>query len=245
MSVHKNKAGVWYVSYRDSDGRQRTKSFGKGIQGKKDAQQRDLEIKLDRKRGREVKGPSKAIDIYDVAQAYINDLRLRGKSKGFIDQLVSLINHHLGPVLAFKPVEKLTYGEVTARVTSYDEKRGTGRATIQHHLRYLRTMFRFAMRHEMIAKNPLEHWRGEKYQPKAVKVTREDLEAIKEHALPHLRWAIEVMEHLGVRPGKTELFALKWGRWITSAGRCVSTAKRRIHTPPPLSVIPSFSSSGR
>ena len=46
MSVHKRaNNGTYYVSYRDAGGRQRTKTFGKGREGKRDAQRFDEEIK--------------------------------------------------------------------------------------------------------------------------------------------------------------------------------------------------------
>ena len=47
MSVHKRaNNGTYYVAYRDAAGRQHTKTFGKGREGKRDAQKFDQEIKV-------------------------------------------------------------------------------------------------------------------------------------------------------------------------------------------------------
>lgn len=43
-----------------------------------------------------------------------------------------------------------------------------------------------------------------------MRLTLEDLKAIKQASAPHLSWAIEVAYALGVRPGASELLALKW-----------------------------------
>ena len=53
-------------------------------------------------------------------------------------------------------------------------------------------------------------WKPLKVVRKERKITFEDACKIMEYAVPHVKWAIQLVCYLGVRPGPCELFSLKW-----------------------------------
>lgn len=211
MSLKKLKDGRWIVVFYDSQGRQRQKGgFGRGRKAWEQADAWDKQWKADKAAGREVQPPRlDGAYIDDLAQHYLDHLKAIGRSKRFREEMAALFNGHITPILASRPVDMLTYADM-APVVAHFENRGCHQHTINRYLRYMRTIFRHGIEHELTKVNPLSRWKAPKEPKQHLRLTVDALERIMEHAPDHLRWALVVAYNLGCRPGETELFALRW-----------------------------------
>ena len=66
MSVHKRiNNGTYYVAYRDGNGRQHTRSFGKGRDGKREAEKFDEQVRNERRsKGRKQLSPEERVAVF-------------------------------------------------------------------------------------------------------------------------------------------------------------------------------------
>jgi len=232
MSVHKrNNNDTYYVAYRDENGRQHTKTFGKGRAAKRDAEKFDKQVKG--ARAVETGSPpptteppvaaSGKIYLDQLAQMYISTRKVEGTTVKTLGEIKSFLEKHFIPVFAQRPVEEIRYDEIMTIMGKAYAKHSP--VTRGRYLSYLKTVFQFGVKQDLIEKNPLRHWRKAKEHPRDTKLTFEDLMKIKTVAAPHLAWAIEVAWNLGVRTGESELFALKWidVDWAQSTIRVFAT----------------------
>nr|WP_321258946.1 site-specific integrase [uncultured Pseudodesulfovibrio sp.] len=209
MSVHKRKNnGTYYVSYRDDHGKQRTKSFGKGAAGKRDAEAFDHEVKSKKLRGQKVMPPNNGMYLDELAQAWINVKKAEGKGGRWLKDWASILNNSFLPGLPTVPVNALTQEDILSFVMKRYAKRS--HTTRNRYLSYLKVMFNFGLDHNLIDSNPLEKWKKTKEKPRQSTLTFRQLKKIKKHAAPHLAWALDVAFHLGVRTGQSELLSLRW-----------------------------------
>lgn len=208
MSVHTRKNGYVVVAYYDSAGRPRTKGFGRGPAAKKAADIFDLEWRLQKAKGLE---PRDSSTMYpdELCQHYLNHLKAEGKSLAFRTQLRDALKKRILPLINHRPVDKLRYAHMLPVVEMF-ERRKVSRSTINHHLRYLKTIFKFGIDHELTSGNPLARWKCPKDPKRRVQLNVEDLGKIMDSAAPHVARAIEVQYNLGTRPGWTELFSLRF-----------------------------------
>ena len=210
MSVHKKPDTRWYVSYRDSTGKQRTKVFGRGNAARKEAEAFDLQLKSQRKLGRRPpsrKQEPQQVYVDSLAQAYIRDRKVAGVSQSYLKDLANLLNNHILPILCKKPVSALKYEDLL-EVSEYYKERS--QATRNRYFTYLRAIFRWGIRHGLVDSNPLKNWQRKKEMPRRSQLTVLDLKKIIAHAEPHLKWALEVSWNLGTRPGPSELLSIRW-----------------------------------
>lgn len=211
MSVNCKKNGTWYVQYR-VPGRKSPvcEYFGVGDNGRVAAISRDKEIKKDKAAGRfiaEARTPGKMY-LDKLAQAYLTERKLNGKSSQWLEEMGKLFNEKILPALSFCPVDDLKYPDVMQMAASAwpDVKL----ATRQRYLGYLKAVFNFGRKHELTLRNPLDKWSKQREPRIEFNLTVPDLKKLYECAAPHLAWAIKVEWHLGTRPGASELFALQW-----------------------------------
>lgn len=217
------KDGRWVISYRVRGQKHPvSESFPNTPKGKQDAETRELEIKLDKKKGRNVRGKS-GVYLDQLGQLYFDDAKTRGASERWRKEWAHVFNTFVLPELTHKPVEELEYADVLRMARVWDgpriiksktkePKEGKVRSssTIQRYLGYLKAIFEFGIKQDMISRHPMAKWSKVKEPKLDMKLTIKDLERILQHAAPHLAWAIEVEWALGARPGATELFAIKW-----------------------------------
>lgn len=223
MSVHKrSNNGTYFVAYRDSDGKQTTKTFGKGREGKRQAIKFDEEVKASRKLG--TRPPVATVEeeklyLDQLLQAYLNARKLAGVRLKTLKEMASIGEKHLIPAFAQKPAQEIKLDEIISVMQAAYPKAAT--STKNRYLGYLKAVFRFGLANELITRNPLANWKKSKEAPRDLKLTLEDLQKIKEAAAPHLAWAITVAWNLGVRTGASELFSLKWADvdWSDSSVR--------------------------
>jgi len=210
MSVHVKKDGRVFVVWYDGTGKQTWEAYGRGEEAKKAARSRDLEIKLARSRGEfrpGVGGPSPTVQ--EIAQFYINARRseLADKTR---KEILRFLARHVLAHLGTKPVRDLTlmdWTELQDRMIAC----GTGNRTINTYFRYINPILNWAVDQGFLPDNP---WRKRKsLKQKKYKIelfTTEEFRRILEKAPPHLYWALKVAYYTGLRPGPSELFALKW-----------------------------------
>lgn len=221
MSVQYNpRRKTHFVRWIDDQDRHRNKTFPGTKQGKRDAQAFDFDIKSRKKSGRDLPRPNQdAMYLDELSQLWINAKIAQGRSPGWIRDWASIIKHRFIPHLTYKPVQEFTYDELVVFVTQTYPKLATkkkgkprklSQSTTNRYLNYLKMMFNFGLEHEHIHRNPLRRWKTPKEPPRQTMLTVADLRNIKEHAPPHLQWAIELEWNLGTRAGVSELLSLQW-----------------------------------
>ncbi|MCR5813531.1 MAG: tyrosine-type recombinase/integrase [Desulfovibrio sp.] len=82
--------------------------------------------------------------------------------------------------------------------------------TINQYGHYLVTLFNYAILRGYISVSPMRLWKPLRVFRKERQITFEDACKIMEYAAPHLKFAIQLVCYLGVRPGPCELFSLTW-----------------------------------
>lgn len=209
MSVHQKKNGTWFVQYRLPGERSpRREYIGVGPEAKQQALIRDAEVKLEKARGGRSPSPAQRAYLDAIAQDYLIDRKVARASESWRKEVAALLNKTILPALCHKPVDELTHTEV---MRFADKAWGHLKAiSRQRYMGYLRAIFRFGVAHELCTKNPLAKWKTHKEARHDVRLTVEDMEKLLAFAAPHLAWAIEVEWELGTRPGRSELFALRW-----------------------------------
>ena len=208
MAIREMKDGRYAVVYREHGKKNPTyEYYGRGPAGKQQAEERDLEVKLLKKRNK-LAPRKEAVYLDTLSQAYLKDAAMRGASQQFREEFSKLLNEKILPALCYKPVNELTYPEVL-EVASVCWGH-LSMPSRQRYIGYLRAVFRFGTRHKITSNNPLEGWKRQREPKKRVDLTVEDFQKIMDQAPPHLAWALEVEWELGTRPGVTELFGIKW-----------------------------------
>ena len=210
MSVHVKKDGRVFVVWYDANGKQIWESYGRGEEAKKAAKTRDLEIRLAHSRGDfrpGVGGPSPTVQ--QIAQACINARRSELADKTRKEILRFMARHVLAP-LGAKPVRDLKladWSDLQDRMITG----GTGNRTINTYFRYMNAILNWAVDQGYLEDNP---WRKRKpLKQKKYRIelfTAEEFRKILDASPPHLYWALKVAYYTGLRPGPSELFALKW-----------------------------------
>ncbi|NCU31988.1 MAG: site-specific integrase [Candidatus Moranbacteria bacterium] len=203
MSWGEHKSGKFYVQYREPGSQ---KVIFEYFSTKQEAMERDLEVKLLKKRG-QLKQREEALYLDMLVQSYIDDAKMRNMAIETLKTYATIFKNDILPILALKPIKDLTYSDCIPVLQKWSDKKNSTR---NRYTQYLNTVFEFGIRHGMIDNNPLKNWRKSKEEKLKYSLSLSDLQKIIENAPGHLQWAIEVEFNLGLRPGTTELFSLKW-----------------------------------
>jgi len=222
MVLDIDKRGRWFVKYGDQNGVLVRRFFGRGTIARDEAEEfikrnrslPDETILLPpserkssskshlsqghvRHRNRSVHSEPTMLSIMPTFKSL---LVFNGRSKQYVSELERIVKRSgLGHV----PLKELSFSDFTHFIEYSD-------ITRNRYLSYIKIVLNYAVSEDLIRNNPLRKWHKQKEQPRRNPLTLEDLEKIKAVAAPHLKWAIEVAQNLGVRCGKTELFSLKW-----------------------------------
>lgn len=207
MSVHK-RGNTYFVRYRDAAGKQHNKHFGPGEKGKTKAEEFDLEVKLARKRKQEVillKGS--AVYLEELFELYIRDYELSGKSRDQLKNLKGLFKNKILPKIPKKEVDKLQYKHMLDLIDCYPK---LSQSAKNRYFAYLRAVFNWGIQHDYTSVNPLQKWKMGKEKPRRFVLSEKEISKLLKYCPPHLKLAIQTTFYLGLRPGKSELFALMW-----------------------------------
>lgn len=212
MSIHLIN-GYWYVQYRipNAVGKAPIKeACGKGPEGKRKAEIRDAEIKLMKKKGEFFAPTTNNKYFVEVAQEYIDELRIKKMSKAYVSNVARLTNKDWRELFNNKEMNQIVWTDFNPLRKKYAH---LAECTAGNYIGMLNAIFSYALTMEYISKNPMNKWMAQnKYKSSRRKltITFNDFARIVEHAQPHLKFALQTLWATGVRPGPTELFKLQW-----------------------------------
>lgn len=207
-SLSQTATGTWYIQYRIPGLHNPQKEFfGKGDSDKQRAEERIEELKSGYHYTPRSLSSRRRVYLDELGQCYIDVMKSEDKTKTWIDIVKYLLNEHFLPCLCHVPVDQLTFQDI---VRVADRFNGKSVATRNRYMDSLQAILRFGIKHELTVENPMKHWKKAREKPREVLLTVEDLGRLYEAAAPHLKWLIEVEWELGTRPGKSELFSLRW-----------------------------------
>ena len=215
MSYRKTKAGYWVVPYRDANGKGRTRSFGKGVKGKKAAQAFDAEVQY-KKTHDEALPLTRADGVYldQITQEWVDAKLAQGRKKQWLEDWVHIFNEHFLEPLTLRPAHLIKQSDVLAIIKA---KYGhAAQSTRNRYIGYIKSIFEFGVQQGHVPKNPLASWVKGKEDSHNSPLTLKDLKKIQAYAAreksrsKHLAWAIEVAWNVPCRPGQADLFALRY-----------------------------------
>ncbi len=206
MSVNQDKNGYWFCQYRVPEKKSPIKEyFGKGENGKTQAKLRDLAVREAKLTIGEVSRYQMRLD--ELAQMYYTHKK---RTKGPDDQLLRLINDDWLPLLCSKPIDRLGPADFQKLGDLYDHH---SPCTFNRYLQYLMILINWGVKHKYIEENPMKIWFSDVKREEPTRqmlLDEEKTRKLYEVSPPHLQCVIKVMVNTGARPGKSELFSLKW-----------------------------------
>lgn len=208
MSICKRKDGRWQVTFRDGP-KVRSKTFPATREGKKNAKAFDAEVK--HKKATDKPLPLAYRDdiyLHNLAQLWIDEKKAQGRRIDWLKTWASVLNKVFLPELGSKPAKAINQADVLAVVTTnYSE---AAQSTRNRYVGYLKSIFEYGVQQGHINSNPLACWKKGKERRRNSPLTLEGLRDLKAAAPAHLAWALEVAWHIPVRPGPSDLFALRF-----------------------------------
>ena len=208
MSIGVTEDGRWYVQYRVPGlGSPKKDYFGRGDEGERLAREREDEIVSGRIFTMGSVRHGRAMYLDELAQLYVDVLKVQGRTKNWLSVLKYLINDYFLPSLCHVPVDELTFADVVKVAALFESK---SIATRNRYMDSLHAVFRFGVDKEFTSRNPMKGWRKPREPKRVLRLTVSDLAKIVAASPPHLKWIIEVQWELGTRPGVSELFSLRW-----------------------------------
>ena len=206
--LSQTKTGIWYIQYRIPGLHNPQKErFGRGDIAMQQAVERIGEIKTGYVYTPKVILSRRRVYLDELGQCYFDDMKSRGKTLNWINQVKHLLNEHFLPNLCHVPVDQLTYTDIAKVANRFNDK---SPATQNRYMDTLRAIINFGCNLDLITINPMKSWKKFKERPREVYLTVQDLSKIYQASPDHLKWIIEVQWELGTRPGVSELFSLKW-----------------------------------
>jgi len=231
MSIYTKKDGRITVYYY-ANGKKEFEYFGRGPEALKSAQLRDLEIKLRKKRGSFLVGSKSGILFSVLAQEYLN-ARAIELSDTMLDAVTRTLTVFALPEMGDKSLSAISI-EDWNRIEHNLLARNCGAKTINKYFQYIQKVFSWGIQRGYLVEHP---WRNRvpmrvRKQFKIELFTLDEFRRILDHAPDHLKWALEVEYHTAMRPGRTELFNLKWDDidFQTGAVRIYSSKTDSYHT---------------
>lgn len=207
-----NRGEKWLCAYWDENGKRHDKVFGIGPNGENAAKAFKSEF--------EAKNRSNADDITfeQGVNAFVKNCESQGTKAHYIDNIIYEVNRVFYKYIPKTlPLKDISYGDHILPILAHYRKstsKSSGKelssVSVNNYCSMLKTILNFCVDIGYISKNPMEKWKKERQRPRRFKLSLEDLALIKSHAAPHVSWAIDVTFNLGLRPGPSELFSLKW-----------------------------------
>ena len=196
------------VAFRDEDGKRHDKSFGKGDEAKENAEKYADQL---------FNPPRSKITFGILIDEFLDHLRALKSSEKHLYSWQTVVDSLFIPHFGYDfDIAEIDYVNnilpFLNKLQSVPNKFGNIRSnvTINHYMVYLQSLFNYAVKREYLKKSPLSLWKPLKVVRKDRLITFDDAVKIMDNATEHISWAIQLICFLGVRPGKCELFNLKW-----------------------------------
>jgi integrase len=208
IHTHPNN-GNHIVRWRENK-KQKHKSCGPGDAGLKEAERfaAEIEARLEHQKKSLLDTLSVEVVYFDeLAVHYFQADALKTPKRWKIDWK-KLLNDHLLEDLGQAPMDQLNEGFITALVIQkFPEATSVTHST---YLAYLKAMFNFGIQRGYIDKNPLRFVTKKTSPQKDLLLDLKMIQKIKDAAPDHLALAVELLSSTGVRPGPSELLALRY-----------------------------------
>lgn len=201
MIIDIDKQKRWFVKFKDED-KWVTKYFGRGWIAQKEAEEFVKGSNKESPENKPINSDKNDLSMLDIIPKLKAELIINGRTERYANDLERIVKRS---GLGLKPIREL-------RFEDFSHYSQFTLITRNRYLSYLKVVLNYAEREGIIPRNPLWKWRKPKEKARKNPLSLEDLEMIKKVAAPHLKWAIEVAQNLGVRCGKTELFSLEWNK---------------------------------
>lgn len=197
MSIHQHKDGRWYCKWRDSEGKQLKRYFGRGDLARLSAERMDEKIREERGRIR----PLTNITIAQLCQQYHLTHQVEASTlKTDFYRLDRVILPLLGAIHAD--------GLSSREIAEYVKKRlsdGVKTRTVDRELDLLRAIYNWGNGQDppLVARDPFRSFRmpapKDSFPPAPPRM--EEMRLILAHAPDHLRRALLLEWYCGLRPG--------------------------------------------
>lgn len=206
MAYQRGGKGKWIVSYRIPGRTQPEKEY---FDSKREAEARELVVKSIKKINPAALAPEpvSGLTFRNLVDQYQTRRALAATT---LAADIYTLEAWVFPVIGDKVVEKITEEDLSKIVEKASQKSSPGSGV--RIWERVRAVLRWGKKYKLINKNPGADFFVEKDKQvsKAMPPSREEVEAILDVSPPHLVRAIQLAFYLGVRPGQSELFALRW-----------------------------------
>ena len=203
MSVHQLKDGRWFVQWRDPEGKRRRDYYGRGVEAEQAAIKRNLALGLGKSKA--LAGPS----FGELAGQYFTarvGMIAESTRRDLVWKLAGFIIPALGNLDAMQVDARALDHYVAERLAL-----GRKRTSIHRELSIIRAILLWSVARRLIAYNPAEGYALPTRDDAVIQPpTVAELAEIYQAAAPHLQRAIMLAAYTGMRPGSSELLALRW-----------------------------------
>lgn len=207
MSVYQIPDGRWVCEYAkgalpDKPNSRKT-YFGRGTEGERAAHELNTKLGLGG-----AKKASKAPTFYELAMAYMQ-ARQGIVSKSTADAWYVCMDKTILPAIGPLMGHELTPEELDRYVAR--RSKTVKRTTIHRELSDIRAVIRFAVARKLLVANPMDGYQMPTRDDARIRPpSKDEIEAICNHAAPHLKRAVLLSYYTGLRPGREELLSLTW-----------------------------------
>jgi integrase len=213
MSVSKrSKTGEFIVKWM-VNGKEKSKSFGKGIQAEAAARAYNAEVT----RPTPTRGGVQSPQFVELINAYMNHKKKFMSEVSFENtgyKLAGPILNTLGRSIRANALDQFT-------LDKYVNKRAkkVKFTTIHRELCDIRAILNWAVEKKLIRTNPMAGFRmPRRDDAQVLPVSQEEMERIIHCSAPHLQRAMLISYFCGLRPGAVELLSIRYGQVNWSAG---------------------------
>ena len=205
MSVFQRADGRWVVKYKDSTGKRIQKSFKE----EDDARRFEDELYVDSREGSRLT-VFEAVTLYLKDHDYLCKIAQRQFS-WLVAGSTTRNGRVVGPAecIADKFVDELTrrdYNEVRDNCRS----RGVSNNTINIYTSKLQTAFRYCASEGLVPADPWQSFSKLRVTPRHLDGTLEDFQKVYAVLPAWMQWWCRTAMALCLRPGRVELFGLRW-----------------------------------
>lgn len=221
----KKKGFSYQVRYYDDFGKEKGLSFAGTKEGLADATALDATLKAIKAKGDSVeaylsnngfiepknnpiKKDKTASNIATLCDQYLLDRKVNGKSPEWIRNQASIFANRLKPEFKDVPLSSITYEDMMRYVSKHWE--GANISTINRNIMAMKSMFNWGIEQGYLHTNPLAKWKKNKEPKYSMQLTVPDFKYLLTFCPPHLKWALYIAYETGIRPGKKELFRIKF-----------------------------------
>ena len=217
MSVFCRKDGRWVCKFPKGtvkdDPNRTSYYFCRGVVGEQQARKKNKELGLDKLSQHTGK------TFHEIYNFFVES-KIERMEDNSLDTVGVHVNKHLEPFFGNCAISEIDDDKVDQYVThrrniiwyhGKTRKVGVSRSTIRRELTTLQSMLNFAAKRKVISYNPIAFYDMPKSDDAILMPpTIEELQLIIKNSVPHLQRAIYLAYYTSTRPGKIELFSLKW-----------------------------------